>query len=76
MYYQVASKLVVTSASPSYTQAVSLAGANAIYSTVQTIATNSGAGGTAQLQVGNDLENWSDVSGGTAGITSIGGTAF
>lgn len=74
MYYQVASKLVVTGAA-SYTQAVSLAGANAVYCTIQTIGTNTPTAGSAQLQIGNDLENWVD-SGGTVNINSVGGTTL
>jgi hypothetical protein len=80
MYYQVASKFVVSGATGTlaYSQAVSLANANAAYVTVQTLGANMGGGatGTAILQIGNDLENWADSSGATAGITSIGGTAF
>lgn len=61
MYYDVASKLAVTSTAQ-FSQAVSMAGANAaqVNATVFNVTT----GGTLvlQLQEGNDLENWSDIT--------------
>lgn len=69
MYFQVASKMVVTSTTPSYTQAVDMSGANAVLADVTVF---TGAGGTAVVQEGNDLENWTD----TAGTSALSGTSY
>lgn len=68
MYTQVASRLVTTGTSEYFSQAVSMAGGNA----VQIESTNF-ASGTCDifLQVSNDLENWADAS----GSASIGAAA-
>ena len=62
MYFQVASKLVVTnSGGKQYSQAVDMAGGNAIY--VEATAFNITSGSLRlTVQEGNDLENWSDVT--------------
>jgi len=62
MYYTVATKMVVVSGTPSYTQAVPMDGMNA----AQVDLTNFASGtGTATLQEGNDLENWVDLLSGS-----------
>jgi hypothetical protein len=62
MYYNVASRLAVSDASINFSQAVNMAGANAVLidATVYGI-----SGGTLTLtaQESNDLENWGTLSG-------------
>ncbi len=74
MYFQVASKLAVTNAALQYSQAVGMAGGNAVY--VETVAFKLPSPGTLRVlvQQGNDLENWEsiDVAGSTLNLTAIG----
>jgi hypothetical protein len=58
MYYEVASKMVIVSAATSFSQAVSMDGANAFLAEF----TNFGTGaGTLFAEIGNDLENWGTI---------------
>ena len=59
MYYTVATKMVVSSGTPAYTQAVDMSGANGAMADIVVFTS---AGGTARFQEGNDLENWSDAA--------------
>jgi hypothetical protein len=72
MYYQVATKLAVSSADQ-FSQAVGMEGANAAY--VEFTVFAAGTGGTVGLQEGNDLENWADradvASAGAAGYGTL-----
>ena len=62
MHTQVASRLVVTSSAKQYTQAVSMDGGNAIYVDVTAFTVT---GGTVRITVqeGNDLDNWTTLTG-------------
>lgn len=75
MYYEVASKMVVVSGT-AYTQAVSMEGANAVMVEMTNFG---GAAGTATIQEGNDLENWSTTGTGAipaSGYGTVKGTAI
>jgi hypothetical protein len=63
MYIQVASKLSVVTGVASYSQAVSMDGANAVMFdiTVFSVVASSGTL-TIQLEESNDLQNWAEVT--------------
>lgn len=67
MYYQVATKMVVTSGTPAYTQPIEMTGANAALAEVVVF---NNAGGTAIFQEGNDLENWGDIAASSAALAA------
>ena len=71
MYTQLASKLAVDNGSEEYSQAVSMAGGNA----VEVEATAFANGGTLEMwiQVANDLQNWEDINPSTADLSFTGG---
>ena len=74
MYYEVATRLSVTSpgASASYfSQALELGGDNAVYVNASVFQI-SGGSLNVTLQEGNDLDNWADLTtaGGTLGFTA------
>lgn len=77
MYFKIASNLTQNSAGTAYSQAFSMDGANAV--NIANVAMQ--GSGYFQMQEGNDLENWNNVStnmsftGGTAQFNSP-GTAF
>lgn len=62
MYYNVASRLAVSTSAVQYSQAVSMAGANAILVDATAFSV-SGTNVSISAEVGNDLENWSTLSG-------------
>jgi hypothetical protein len=63
MYYDVASKLVVSGdQTRQYSQAVSMAGANAVLINA-TVLNITGGTLTLMAEEGNDLENWGTLSG-------------
>lgn len=63
MYTQVASKLAVVSGTDSFSQAVSMAGGNAVEVEATLYAKGTNAL-TITVQVSNDLENWADAPSG------------
>lgn len=62
MYYNVASRLAVSTSAVQYSQAVSMAGANAILVDATAFSV-SGTNVSISAEEGNDLENWSTLSG-------------
>jgi hypothetical protein len=58
----VASKLVVTVETTQYSQAVSMAGGNAVFVEMTQFAESAGCDVT--VEQGNDLENWEPIAGG------------
>ena len=75
MYTEVASKLAVVGANvPFYSQAVSMAGANAIQAevTMFSISGTSTPTLTVSAEASNDLQNWDDLGDFDAGLTLIG----
>ncbi len=68
MYFQVASKLAVKTGVDAFSQAVSMAGGNAVYFDV-TLFNKTGSSLNVMLQQGNDLENWGEI-GGTVAFAS------
>lgn len=80
MYTQVASRLSIQSGSdPSYSQAVSMAGGNAVYVDITTFSISASTL-TVEVEVSNDLENWvktgASVDFTSAGYDTVAATAI
>lgn len=68
MYYDIANRLAIASGETTYSEAVSMAGANAVLVCATFFSVTSTAGTVSiTLQEGNDLDNWTDN-------TDVGGT--
>jgi hypothetical protein len=73
VYSKLYERLALSTTTPEYSQAISMEGYNAALVEVVTYVYGAAASIGIQVQISNDLENWSNApTGGTATVTSVG----
>lgn len=75
MYSRLYDRLVLSTTTPEYSQAVNMDGFNAALVEIVTTVYGASASIAIQVQISNDLENWTSApTGGTVTVTAIGYT--